>query len=73
MLQFNGKVERSHRLDGHEFYQLLDYKNDVDFEAKLYGWERFYNFHRPHGAFSGKTPYKALNEKLLSNHKPFHE
>ena len=51
-------------MDGHEFYQLLDYKNDVDFKAKLYGWERFYNFHRPHGAFSGKTPYAALKEKL---------
>ena len=33
--QLNGKVERSHRSDGQEFYQLLDYKNDVDLEAKL--------------------------------------
>ena len=62
--QLNGKVERSHRSDGQEFYQLLNYKDDVDLEAKLDEWERFYNFHRPHGAFNGKTPYEALREKL---------
>ncbi|MEH6703099.1 MAG: IS481 family transposase, partial [Parasphingorhabdus sp.] len=26
--------------------------------------EQFYNFHRPHGAFNGKTPYEALRERL---------
>jgi len=46
------------------FYQLLSYKGDVDLEAKLDEWERFYNFHRPHGAHNGKTPYEALREKL---------
>ena len=46
--QLTGKVERSHRSDNQEFYQLLDYKNDVDLEAKLDQWERFYDFHRPH-------------------------
>ena len=46
--QLNGKVEKSQRSDGQEFYQLLDYKDDVDLEAKLDEWERFYNFHRPH-------------------------
>ena len=55
--QLNGKVERSHRSDGQKFYQFLSYKGDVDLEAKLDEWERFYNFHRPHGAQSGKTPY----------------
>ena len=62
--QLNGKVERSHRSDQQEFYQLLSYKGDVDLEAKLNEWERFYNFARPHGAFKGKTPYEALREKL---------
>ena len=60
----NGKVERSHRTDKDEFYQLLSYKGDVDLEKKLREWERFYNHHRPHGAFRGKTPYEALREKL---------
>lgn len=62
--QLNGKVERSHRSDQQEFYQLLSYKGDVDLHAKLNEWERFYNFARPHGAFNGKTPYEALREKL---------
>ncbi len=62
--QLNGKVERSHRCDQQEFYQLLDYKGDVDLEAKLDEWERFYNFARPHGAFNSKTPYEPLREKL---------
>ena len=33
--QLNGKVERSHRTDKDEFYQLLTYKDDVDLEEKL--------------------------------------
>jgi len=35
----------------------------VDLEEKLKTWENFYNFDRPHGAFSGKTPYEILKEK----------
>ncbi len=61
---FNGKVERSHRSDKEEFYQLLNYTDDVDLNEKLSQWERFYNFHRPHGAFNGKTPYEALKSML---------
>ena len=62
--QLNGKVERSHRTDEEEFYQLLTNKDDVDLEEKLAHWERFYNLSRPHGAFNGKAPYEALREKL---------
>lgn len=62
--QLNGKVERSHRTDQQEFYQLLSYKGDVDLEQRLAEWERFYNYHRPQGAFDGRTPYEALRERL---------
>jgi len=62
--QLNGKVERSHRSDKEEFYQLLTYTDDVDLNKKLEEWERFYNFGRPHGAFDGKTPYEALRNML---------
>jgi transposase InsO family protein len=62
--QLNGKVERSHRSDGEEFYQLLTYIDDVDLNKKLAQWERFYNFDRPHGAFNGKTPFEALRSML---------
>lgn len=33
--QLNGKVERSHRTDQEEFYQLLTYTDDVDLNKKL--------------------------------------
>ena len=62
--QLNGEVERSHRSDQQEFYQLLSYKGDVDLEAKLDEWERFYSFARPHGSHNGQTPYEALRDKL---------
>ncbi len=64
--QLNGKVERSHRTDKDEFYQLLTSKDDVDLEKKLATWEHFYNNVRPHGAHKGKTPYEVLKEKLSS-------
>ena len=62
--QLNGKVERSHRTDEQEFYQLLTSKDDVDLNAKLAEWESFYNLSRPHGAFDGKAPYEILRERL---------
>ena len=62
--QLNGKVERSHRTDGEEFYQLLSYTDDVDLNQKLEEWEHFYNFDRPHGAHGGRTPYEALKTML---------
>ena len=62
--RLNGRVERSHRTDQEEFYQLLTYTDDVDLNEKLAEWERFYNLDRPHGAFKGKTPYEALRSIL---------
>ena len=38
--QLNGKVERSHRSDQEEFYQLLSYKI-MSLEAKLADWGAF--------------------------------
>jgi len=58
--QLNGKVERSHRTDQEEFYQMLTYTDDVDLNKKLEAWEAFYNLSRPHGAHNGKSPYEAL-------------
>ena len=66
----NGKVERSHRVDDQEFYQLLD-KNGIRDEIHLFNeqlreWEDYYNYHRPHGALDGQTPY----ERLLAKREP---
>jgi transposase InsO family protein len=60
----NGKVERSHLTDDIEFYQLLDYADDVDLNEKLKEWEDFYNYQRPHASHRGKTPYEVLRERL---------
>ena len=65
--QLNGKVERSHRVDDQEFYQLLDRDGVSDdihlFNQKLREWEDYYNYHRPHGALEGQTPFERLIAK----------
>jgi len=63
--QLNGKVERSHRTDQTEFYQLLTYTDDVDLNAKLEAWENFYNYDRPHISLSGQTPYEVMKSLLI--------
>lgn len=62
--QLNGKVERSHRTDQEEFYQLLTFTDDVDLIQKLSSWENFYNFDRPHQSHGGKTPYEVMRGRL---------
>ena len=63
----NGKVERSHRIDEQEFYQMIDQNGISDdihlFNEKVREWEDYYNYHRPHGALQGRTPYERLIEK----------
>ena len=65
--RLNGKVERSHRVDAQEFYQLLDRNGISDdihlFNQKLREWEDYYNYHRPHGALEGQTPFERLIAK----------
>jgi transposase InsO family protein len=70
----NGKVERSHRVDDHEFYQLLDKDGITDdihlFNEKLREWEDYYNYHRPHGALGGQTPYERMIAKMRAGTSP---
>jgi transposase InsO family protein len=70
----NGKVERSHRVDDEEFYQLLDKDGITDdihlFNEKLREWEDYYNYHRPHGALDGQTPYERLVAKTRAGVLP---
>jgi transposase InsO family protein len=64
--RLNGKVERSHRIDSEEFYRLLEGQVIDDtrlFTDKLQEWEDYYNYHRPHGALAGQTPYERLRQK----------
>jgi transposase InsO family protein len=70
----NGKVERSHRVDDQEFYQLLDVdgiRDDIHLSNdKLKEWEDYYNYHRPHGALNGQTPYERLLAKTRADLLP---
>ena len=64
--RLNGKVERSHRIDSEEFYRLVHGQAIDDanvFTEKLQEWEDYYNYHRPHGALNGQTPYERLGQK----------
>src|SRR6516164_4361159 len=70
----SGKVERSHRIDDQQFYQLLDKGGVTDdihlFNEKLREWEDYYNYHRPHGALDGQTPYERLLSKTRAQMSP---
>jgi transposase InsO family protein len=70
----NGKVERSHRVDDEGFYQLLDKDGITDdihlFNEKLREWEDYYNYHRPHGALDGQTPYERMMAKTRAGVLP---
>jgi hypothetical protein len=71
--RLNGKVERSHRIDAEEFYQLLDgvVIDDTEvFNDKLREWENFYNYHRPHGGLGGQTPYERLKQRTQTRGTP---
>jgi transposase InsO family protein len=64
--RLNGKVERSHRSDAEEFYQLLDgvVIDDTEvFNDKLREWENVHHYHRPHGALGGQTPSARLKQR----------
>lgn len=61
--RLNGKVERSHRIDGEEFYRLLEgvmIDDTNHLNDKLQEWENYYNYHRPHGGLGGRTPFEKL-------------
>lgn len=72
--RLNGKVERSHRIDDEEFYQVLEdsaVRESIHlFNKKLREWEDYYNFDRPHGALDGQTPYERLLEKKRAEVSP---
>ncbi len=43
----NGKVERSHRTDGEEFYRRTTFRSPGELAAKLPRWEHEYNHRHP--------------------------
>ena len=66
-------MERSHRIDGEEFFRMLKGVVIEDaqlFNDKLAEWQDFYNYHRPHGALGGQTPYERPRQKTSATQTP---
>jgi transposase InsO family protein len=40
------------------------------FSDKLREWEDYYNYHQPHGALNGQTPYERLLAKTAASVSP---
>ena len=63
-----------HTAGSQEFYQLLDKDGITEdihlFNEKLREWENYYNYHRPHGALDGQTPYERLVAKMRAGTSP---
>jgi transposase len=62
--QQNGKVERSHRIDGEEFWGRHEFETVAAAELSLAGWERQYNHDRFSMALRGHTPIEKLRALL---------
>jgi transposase InsO family protein len=58
----NGKVERSHRIDGEEFYRVTRCRTLVALQKAHRRFNRFYNTARPHGGHGGLTPLERLRQ-----------
>lgn len=63
--ELQGKVERSHRTDGEEFYRTITRRINL-FELRQKGkrWLMFYNFKRRHSSLGRKTPNAFMTERL---------
>lgn len=57
----NGKVERSQLTDLQEFWVRYDPK-DPAISQRIEEWQFDYNWRRPHGSLSGKTPIERLGQ-----------
>ena len=57
----NGKVERSQLTDLQEFWTRYD-AYDPEIGQRIEEWQFAYNWRRPHGSLSGKTPMERAGE-----------
>jgi len=64
--QQNGKVERSHRIDGEEFWSRHTFLSFTAATAALHTWEHHYNCERFSMALKGRTPAERLGDFRLA-------
>lgn len=65
--QLNDEVERYHRIDEQEFYQLLTYKDDIELNAKLTEWRAF-TTSQGHTALSMEEPLRNPQGEAITRH-----
>ena len=58
----NGFIERSHRTDNEELFEVLDFESSEERRYNLRLWEMYYNHHRPHQGLGGKIPIQVYRE-----------
>jgi transposase len=56
----NGKIERSHRTDRKEFWNLTSFRSLPEAERKLTAYLKWHNEEREHLGIGGKTPSEML-------------
>lgn len=59
----NGKVERAHKTDLAEFYDVVDLRAK-DLHDQLSLWQHAYNWDRPHSSLGGKAPIDRVCELI---------
>lgn len=63
--ELQGKVERSHRTDGEEFYRRIKKRIDLlELRRKGKRWLNYYNLKRRHSSIGKKTPAQFAVERL---------
>jgi len=71
--QLNGKVERSHRTDEQQLYQLLTYTGDVDLRARQSEWEKFYNLSQASWRIQRKSTLRGSSRTAIIGRRMSHK
>lgn len=61
-----GKVERSHRIDEHEFHSCRFFRSSPARARAFKAYLTYYNHQRPHGSLNWRTPIQCLSDYLQS-------
>lgn len=68
----NGLVERAGNTIKTETIYRFHFDTVAQLVSVLYGFERYFNYHRPYKAMGGKTPYQLTQEWYAKQPKRFH-
>jgi transposase InsO family protein len=58
----NAFIERSHRTDNEECFELIEFESPEDRRLQHRLWEMEYNCHRPHQGIGGRTPMEVYRQ-----------